>query len=211
MDVDDTKSTLFQIPLRPEEVTYFENPKNQPDYNPMNCGAVSGQLLGFVSKQTSEIMTEKGIGMGIEEWVQEFNRVSGSQEYSSELTTLAEVEKDLFPGCATLVLFTRSGAVGHYCVLAKDSKNNIYILDPQARMVISRGGFSEYFKQQLFTDFVFVIRTAPRTEDEHFSAYIDDILSSRLTSECRIAGKRKRSTRKRKTRSLRKRNTRKRR
>lgn len=210
MNVEENTSTLFQTQLRPEDVTFFENPANQPQYNPMNCGAVSGQLLGLVSKRSSEIMTAEKIGMGIQEWVDEFNKISDSPVYSHNLVTLRDIETSLFPGFATLVLFTRLDDLGHYCVVAKDSKNEIYILDPQSRIVVPSEKISEYFKEQSFTDLVYVIRTPPRTKEEHLSAYIDEILSSQL-SECRLGGKRKRSTRKRKTRSLRKRNTRKRR
>ena len=210
MEVQENTSTVFQAQLRPTDVKFFENPESQPRYNPMNCGAVSGQLLGIVSKSVSEEMTKQRIGVALDEWVNELNKLAGSQIYRKEPASLQTIRNSLFPGFATLALFTRIDNIGHYAVIAVGKDNNLYILDPQIRKVFKNDEITQYIQEGNLDGPIYILRTPPRTKSEHISAFIDDILAGHM-SACHLGGKRKRSTRKRKTRSLRKRNTRKRR
>lgn len=202
MEEEPIKSRLFQAELTPTDVKIFESPSNQPRMNPKNCAAVSAQLLGIVSKGVSESITAQYNATHIGEWVKELNRLSGAEVYSYELQHIHELKHELFLGFATLVLVTRLNGPGHFVVIAQDSHHNLYIIDPQAKLVSKNEEIEAYLKQFTLTDIVYVIKTPPRTKNEHISAYINDVLSARL-SQCRIGGKR--STRKRNTRLRRKR------
>lgn len=207
MEVEERKSTLFQTQLSNKDILYFRNPENQPAYNPMNCGAVSGQLLGIVSKKLAEKMTARMEGVYIQDWENDLNTAAGRRIYSIQQTNLVDIYNDLFDGFGTLVLFTRVGGPGHYCVLALGNDHELYLLDAQLRQVYKgKAAIEQYLQTQGLVGPMLVIRTIPKTKDEHINTFINDFLS-RHFSECRIGGKRKtRKTRKpRKPRSTRKR------
>ena len=204
MEVEERKSTLFQTQLSNRDIVYFRNPENQPAYNPLNCGAVSGQLLGIVSKTLAEKMTAGITGVYIQEWEDSLNKIAGKKIYHVEQTKLDEIYNDLFDGFGTLVLFTRAVGLGHYCVLASGNDHELYLLDAQTRQAYKgREAIEQYLQSQLLIGPTLVIRTIPKTKNEHIDTFIDDFLSRNL-AECRTGGKRK--TRKtRKLRSSRKR------
>ena len=209
MEVDETKSSLFQALLSPRDVRYFKNPESQPQYNPMNCAAVSGQLLGMIPSSTSEKMTVGMMGVHFQEWLNELNKAAGQEIYRSEQSSLDKLYNELFVGFGTLVLFTRPNVGGHYCVVTLGEDNNLYLLDPQKRKVFKNEEIPKYLQEQQLTGPIYVIKSVPRTKSPHISAFVEDILAGKL-SACRVGGKRKpRRTRKMRSRRTRIRRTRK--
>jgi hypothetical protein len=211
MEVEERKSSLFQTRLSKRDTAYFRNPDNQPAYNPLNCAAVSAQLLGIIPKSLAERMTARFEGAYIQEWEDALNYMAGKRIYRIQEAKMVDIYNDLFDGFATLVLFTRVNGPGHYCVLASGPDHELYLLDAQMREVYQgRGEIEPYLQRQRLDGPALVIRTTPKTKEEHVDTFINDVLSWQL-SQCRLGGKKKRTTRKRKMRSIRKRNTRKRR
>jgi len=218
-------SALFQVALTPADVKFFDNPSNQPeDLNEaINCGAVSGQLLGLYSKWTAEVMTEQRLASYKQEWITELNR-----EAEGKFTfTLADglgvdyrynvnldyVRRNLFTGYATLLMFDRVGVPGHSVVGAYDSSRNFYILDAQARRVYAEKDIPRYLIEQQFVSFsVITVEGVGLPKDAYISLYTNIALSGYLKSACALEGGRKRkrkSTRKLRSRRKRKNKTRK--
>ncbi len=137
----------------------------------MNCGAVTGQLLGLVSPKTANEMTQLQQGSYLGEWVDYASKVIGSPltihtEPITEFTRFFTYA--LFPGFGTLVLtLPVNDGVGHYFVVGKSNDNRIVILDPQTR----RGNLQpdEYFSQFSPPHKLFrvLFRDVPKTAKQH--------------------------------------------
>lgn len=204
-------SNVFQVPLTPSDVAFFENPKNQPIENAINCGAVSGQLLGLYSKETAEGMTELNIGITLEWWVDELNRVSKGSIVTYTLRNvlgIGYIEDHLFTNYATLVFLTRTGAAGHTVVGVYDKDRKFYILDPQKRMVYAKSEIPAYFAEESITGITLILANVQLPREVFDDIYINTFLSDKLLTGCKLGGKRKR-TRKSRLRRKRKNKTRK--
>ncbi len=139
-------SQLFQVPLGDRELQMFRSPAAQPAFNPRNCGAVSGQLLGLVTPEISNAMTQAEAGAYVDEWINHLSGILRKPLYSPE-TPIDLFQNfftnNLFPGFATLVAAHPVIGSGHFFVVAKSSDGQIMILDPQIRYGFRNS--SEYF------------------------------------------------------------------
>lgn len=187
MEVEPITSRLFQKHITPNDTKFFENPSNQPELNPMNCAAVSGQLLGIVSKKTSEEMTGKVIGTTLDEWIVAMDKL-GSNKYSYKAVDFATIQRELFWGYATLGFFTRTDGTGHVAVIVRYTDGNIYILDPQVRDVYVNEDIASFKHRGRYTDTIFVIYSDKAlTKEQYDNIFINDILSS-LLHQCNVRG-----------------------
>lgn len=172
-------SNLFQVPISPADVAMFKNPPSQPPSYPMNCGAVSGQLLRIVSDAESELMTQRRIGTTWGEWINYINtkKPAGVIEYRTAIVfnefetsrdSIRTIEPLLFPGFATLVSVHRTTRpAGHYFVLAKDAEGRTYILDPQIRHVVQSHQLQAYLELGKLDAHLITIKVnPPRTAHE---------------------------------------------
>lgn len=166
------RSSLFQIPIGERDLKLFQTPSNQPPNYPLNCGAVTAQLLGLVSPETANEMTFRQQGIYIQEWTAYASASFGSP-VTSYIYPIASFDalfaESLLPGFATLVL-TLPGVgkgLGHYFVVGKTPVGRLVILDPQVR----RGFLNStaYFQQfsPPHTSFLVLRRNTPRTGAEH--------------------------------------------
>lgn len=180
-------SVLFQTPLGPSDLRIFRTPSAQPELNPKNCGAVTGQLLGLVTPGMSQEMTEKEEGVMIAEWI-DFAKAVLHMKIGYKIHPLDTFEtvfqSQLFPGFGTLVLALGKGErFGHYFVVTKSKDGKLAIVDPQLR----KGFFnaSEYFSlmQPTPSSFYVLLRDSPKTPAQHESDYIDGFLANNL-KEC---------------------------
>lgn len=180
-------SALFQTLLGPRDLRMFRTPSTQPEFNPKNCGAVTGQLLGLVTPRKAEEMTEQTQGVMIAEWIDFAKNVLhmdiGYQLHSIDTFTTI-FQSQLFHGFGTLVLAIGKGETfGHYFVVAKSKDGQLAIVDPQLR----KGFFnlSEYFSliKPTPSSFYVLIRDTPKTSAQHESDYIDGFLANNL-SQC---------------------------
>lgn len=166
-------SSLFQVRLNDSDLRVFQSPKSQSLFNPKNCGAVTGQLLGLVTPKIADEMTQLQRGVFLDEWESYVSSVLGNPVRHVE-QDIAEFEsyfrRYLLPGFGSIVLtLPLSQQFGHYFVVAKSIDERIVILDPQIR----RGYFvmNEYFSQLKPPPgkFIVLLRNAPRTATQHIS------------------------------------------
>lgn len=200
-----THSILFQVPLEKRDIRAFTNPLNQ-GRNPMNCGAVSTQLLRIIPKALSEHLSVSNTPTSMNDWLAYMNIRSKNAAYyipdaSPDATHAIDmIRENLFEGFATLVGVTRvlpSGqpGVGHFFVLASLRPGLFYLLDPQVQFSTNAAGISKYLHDlQLNGEVVVVLTSDPHTRQEFDSDYIDHFLPDLLTSECSIKGGKRRRT-----------------
>jgi hypothetical protein len=181
-------SQLFQVRLNDLDLKMFKSPETQPKFNPKNCGAVTGQLLGVVSQKASNEMTEKKLGLTTNEWTTYIQSVIGSPvqftyEYISKF--VPTFQKSLLPGFGTFVVVLPEQGIGHAFVVAKDLSGRLLFLDPQIR----KGFYSinEYFSNRSLEPrrFAIIIHPNPKTAKEH-----DDIAIGFLANalaQCNIS------------------------
>lgn len=207
------QSTLFQVPLEKRDLDSFRTPMNQQVENPMNCGAVSTQLLHIIPKAVVEQLSKENTPTSVDQWVSYMNkRTPTKTEYYSDSTrdiahAFDVLQTQLFEGFATLVGITRVSPegemlLGHFFVVVKLRPGNFYLLDPQIRMGTDANGIMKYLEEQQLNGEVVVIATnEPQTRGDFQTDYIDRFLPDLLTTECSIKGgrKKRRMTRRRKT------------
>lgn len=185
MEVEPIRTQLFQKRITPNDTKFFENPSTQPELNPMNCAAVSGQLLGIVSKKTAEEMTDKAIGKTLDEWILAMNKL-GSTKYSAKDVDFNTIYNQLFLGYATIGFFTRTDGTGHAAVIVRYTDGNTYILDPQVRDVYVNEDIVNFKRRGNYTDRIFVLYSnTPLTKEEYDTIFAEDILSA-LVHQCNI-------------------------
>lgn len=164
-------SFLFQVPLNERDLKIFRSPKSQPPFNPRNCGAVTGQLLGLVSPTTADQMTQLKQGVYPAEWVDYINNTIGNTLDFKRYNIGAFqsfFEKNLFPGFGTiLAIYPKGFQGGHWFVMAKTLDNRLIVLDPQRRM-----GYYDipaYFSSGSFTpvEFLVFLRETQRTPKQY--------------------------------------------
>jgi hypothetical protein len=210
-------SQLYQVQLKKTDVEYFKNPQNQPSTNPMNCGAVTAQLLGIVTPLQSEAMTSLTLGTFTSDWEGAFSRFGMMDTRGKRVAVtsyrmrnasqgIQTVERNLFRGFATPVLALRRTGVGHYFVVAKSKEDELYILDAQQRFVArGREVIGRYIHtNQLDGDFLVFQTDRELTPSDYISAYVSGPLAANLSYT--ISGGKKRRKTKR-TRSHRRRIT----
>ena len=184
-------SSLFQVRITDRNLTGFVTPSSQPRIAPMNCAAVSGQLLGLISPGTADEMTRLGQGRPVEEWADHASKVIGSPvtihtQPATEFTRFFAFA--LFPGFATLMLsLPTQNSIGHYVVVGKRLDGNIVILDPQKR----RGyvTVNEYFPRfsPPHTRFLVLFRDAPKTLQQHERDALS--FSAPMMDQCKISSR----------------------
>jgi hypothetical protein len=153
----------------------FRSPEAQPAFNPKNCGAVTGQLLGLVTSKTANEMTKLGQGSYPEEWVNYISTTVGSPVKLKvyPFSTLESFfQANLFPGFGTSIAMYPESGSGHWFIVAKSRENRLVILDPQTRKgyfdvqsYVSTGGWVP-------TRFFVFLRNTPRSEKEHDADYL---------------------------------------
>ena len=187
-------SRLFQVKLNDRDMKVFRTPSAQPFINPVNCGAVTAQLLGLVTPETANQMTRDVEGAVADEWVLFLSRVLQTnivaEEYNRDEFE-AFFDHALFPGFATVVLLLPNDKDGHYVVVGKSQAGVLVILDPQSRI-----GYFNVDDVYSFTTFVVFNRDFPRTSYQHETDYIDFL--AEIFSKCKLnGGKRRRKTKRR--------------
>lgn len=182
-------SSLFQVRLNDADLRVFRSPQAQPAFNPTNCGAVAGQLLGLVTPKIANEMTQLEQGVFLDEWKKYVSSVLGNpvtnlpqdiSKFESFFNT------NLFPGFGTLVLTTSPPTnIGHYFVVAKSLDKRLVILDPQIRRGFFR--FSDFLK--ILTPspdtFYVLVRDSPRTTKQHENDYLAFL--SKALETCNIS------------------------
>lgn len=202
MFTEDATSNLFQLQLNDRDTRMFTNPPNQPANNPINCGAVTAQLLGLITPTVAEEMTARREGVMINGWVKTLNAMINPQKLTAviegmTIDTLTNLQNRLFPGFATFVLATRLDpatnmeTIGHYFVIAR-TETNIYLIDPQIRRTFTGPDqIVQYLLEEGLTGNLYSLHLQPPlTKSEHSSLYIEHFLADNL-SRCRTGGKRK--------------------
>ena len=206
-------STLFQVPLEKRDIQSFSTPMNQHVENPMNCGAVSTQLLRMIPKAFSEELSKQNTPTTVDNWAQYMNTLVSDPTYyridsvSDISFAIGILRERLFEGFATLIGITRrapSGEqpVGHFFVLANLRPGTFYLIDPQIQFSTDSNGVADYMRNNALNGDVYVITTRePHTRDEFQSQYVDHFLSNLVTFECSIGARRtkRRTTRRRKS------------
>ena len=162
------------------------SPISQPEVNPMNCGAVAGQLLKLVTPEAAETMTITGKGMYITQWLKHTSELIGQQ---TDIITIDIrmfddfFTKMLFPGFATFVgSYNPITNTGHFFVVGRFLNGQLVILDPQLR----KGYINivNYFKENRPYDTLLV---AIRIKDKQTSAFYDafsQYLMKNIESTC---------------------------
>lgn len=163
-------SSLFQVRMNDADLRVFRSPLTQPSFNPKNCGAVTGQLLGLVTPNVSNQMTELSQGVFLEEWETYVSSVLDNPVKRIE-QDISKFESffnaNLFPGFGTLVLTLSTISFGHYFVVAKSVDGRLVILDPQLRV----GYFSFAKYKTIFpnppTRFIVLLRNSALSASQH--------------------------------------------
>jgi hypothetical protein len=189
---------------------YFQSPESQPQINPRNCGAVTGQLLGLVGSKIANEMTMLMQGTYPAEWT---NYVSTALNDNVTLNYYQiegighSLKHELFPGFGTMVGIAPDEGHGHWFVVGKRLDNQaLVILDPQIRKGFL--DFPSYFATGNFIPIKFAVflRTSPKTEQQHF---LDGLtfgsLQCSMQPDVEMQGARRRKRRKTKRRLVAKR------
>lgn len=187
---------LFQLPLTESDVSRFKNPDTQPLVGAINCGAVSAQLIGIVTRGISTDITSAERGMYIQEWVDSMNEAAGFAAYSWNIgSKVGPLFDNLFNGHATMVLVDAPAVgVGHYFVIARDNDGIPYVLDPQAALLgnehaVFQGEekIEEYLASGGLTGNAWVFTTEkPMTVSEHMSLYTASTLATLFDRICSV-------------------------
>jgi hypothetical protein len=194
MDIEHTDVFLFQVPFTKKDLDRFRAPDSQPAVNPVNCGPVSGQLLGIITRALSNQLTVARRGMTLAEWEYEISNVLNSQvegSIKSPADGPSYFLQKLFPGHATMVIYNRGGGqLGHAFVVAKTMEDRLYILDAQSREVYEDD--KDYYRvlggdPVNITVFLF---TEPKTKSEIEKQQIDYLTKS-MSELCIKGGTRK--------------------
>lgn len=160
------------------DLKIFKTPKNQPISNPTNCGAVTAQLLGLVTPEIAEIMTQEKQGLWIPEWEhylsEKLEQPVRAVEYPRNQLE-PYLSRKLFDGFATPVLFLPEERFGHYMVVGKS--NQLVFLDAQKRF----GSFSLDYPAETFIVFE---RSTARTAKQHETDYINFLTF--FLAQCKI-------------------------
>lgn len=153
------------------DLRVFRSPSAQATFNPKNCAAVSGQLLGLVTPKIANEMTQLEQGVFLDEWENYVSNVIDNpvKHLEQDMTKFESFfNANLFPGFGTLVLalpFTAN--YGHYFVVAKSLDKRLVILDPQLRVGYFR--LTDY-KTNFATPptrFLVLLRKSPLPPNQH--------------------------------------------
>lgn len=179
-------SSLLQIRITNEQLRGFVSPIAQPDVNPMNCGAVAGQLLKLVTPDLANTMTMSGMGMYVSEWVQHTSGLVKKQTYGidRDIRTFGDFFVSmLFPGFATLVgTYNPVTNTGHFFVIGRFLNGHLVILDPQLR----KGYLNilNYFRENRPYDTRFVAIVMEKQQPAAFYDAFSKYLSESVESSC---------------------------
>lgn len=161
--------------MNDSDLRVFRSPESQPKFNPTNCGAVAGQLLGLVTPKTADEMTQLKQGGILSDWISYISKTLEQPVtyFQEDITSFQSFfMKYLFPGFATIVVTVPIENYGHSFIVAKSADNRLVILDPQLRT----GYFdiSQYFTKVLPSHrrFLVFIRDTPRTAKQHETDYM---------------------------------------
>ena len=205
MNVERTEVTLFQLPLSDRDIARFRTPISQgfASGRPMNCGAVSGSLLGILTSEETEHLTRQGIQAFSAQdanWADYLNTIiNRTGFYQSRETTWTQVYDNLFENYGTIVGGSREDDVGHYFVIRRTGAGEVEALDPQSRSVYTGMSLIEgYIADQGFTrQPVAFFSEEPQTLKQINDSFIDYFLANQF-AKCKLGGQRKRQTRRKK-------------
>lgn len=211
MNLEQTYVTLFQLPLNDRDIARFRTPIRQGFASgaPMNCGAVSGSLLGILTSEETEHLTQQGIeapSAYAEGWVAYLNRlVEKPGFYEVRQTGWTEIYNDLIQNHGTIVLGTRGEDIGHYFVVRRTSLGELEILDPQSKtMYTGMPSIEGYLAETgLTTEPLAFFSREPQTQQQINDLFVNYFLSNSLV-KCRITGGQKKRQTRRKKRHTRK-------
>lgn len=163
-------SSLFQVKLNDSDLRLFTSPESQPAFDPKNCGAVTGQLLGLVSSKVANEMTIFRQGVYPDEWINYISSTIGSKvtfKYQSISKLQSFFDKALFPGFGTILAIYPKEGSGHWFVMAKTIDNRLVALDPQVRQWYT--SIESYFKTGSWVPYKFGVfyRDRIRTQPQH--------------------------------------------
>lgn len=168
-------SKLFQVRLNQRDTRLFRTPESQPTEHPINCGAVSGLLLGLITPKLANELTQLERGQTATEWETYLSASTETPIHFNiiETTRMEHFFRDnLFPGFATFVAVLPAEQYGHAVVVAKSQDNRLAILDPQWKKVyMTFQSFLDSLPFSTKTVGVF-LRDAPRTPKQHETDYM---------------------------------------
>ncbi len=171
-------SSLLQIRMTNYQLRGFTSPISQPIVNPLNCGAVTGQLLKLVTPTVANNMTILGLGKFVQEWIDHTTGLLPQPTHATDFDIRAFkalFTKMLFPGFGTFVgTYSPLTKEGHFFVVGKFLNGQLVVLDPQLRKGYLN--IENYFQENrpLDTHFI-VIETKTknsRTYYDKFSKYL---------------------------------------
>jgi len=205
MNVERTSVKLFQLPFTDRDIARFRTPIRQGFASgaPMNCGAVSGSLLGILTSEETERLTREGIDAPSAydtAWVTYLNNIVEQRDfYESRETTWNEIYDDLIENYGTIVLGTRGEDIGHYFVMRRTFTGDVEIVDPQTRTVYTgMPSIERYLAESgLTSNPIAFFSREPQTQTQINDLFADYFLSNALL-KCKLGGQRKRQTRRKK-------------
>lgn len=179
-------SPLLQIRITNEQLRGFVSPISQPKDNPMNCGAVTGQLTKLVSPQVAETMTITGEGKYVPQWVKHTTQLVGQQTnaifYDIRIFNGFFMDR-LFPGFATFVgSYDPVTNTGHFFVVGRFVNGQLVILDPQIRKGYLN--IESYFKENRPNDTQLVAIILEKEQPLAFYDAFSNYLSENVESTC---------------------------
>ena len=180
-----TASDLFQLPFDERDVACYRRPGSQPKKEPMNCGAVSGNLLRLLTMKESEELTKKGAkapSAYVENWPVFLKNTlqSGDVDFKTEnVSDIPAISRFLFSGHATIVFGRRSGS-GHVFVLRRIDENHVEILDPQSLERFD--AMEEYIRKEQFFSYIAIFFTKPLTPSQISNIHLEGVLSKNIAS-----------------------------
>lgn len=166
-------SALLQVRMTNEQLQGFVTPISQPAVNPMNCTAVTAQLLKLITPAMATYLTSSDIQPYTQEWADYASTLLRKKTYieGSPLTpqTFAKMWAHLFPGFGTFVI-TSDEQSAHAFVVGRFLDGTPVILDPQIRK--GYFNFEKYFQENRPNDqYIQVIRTEYLNSKEYYDSF----------------------------------------
>lgn len=194
-------SQLFQVPIKDDDLNMFRSPVAQPEFNPRNCGGVSGQLLGLVTPKKANQMTQSEQGIFIADWANHISSIIRTPLYSVEKSIdLFEnfFMNNLFPGFATLVVTYPAEGSGHFFVIAKSIDNQLVFLDAQIRRGFRNKieYFNKFARPPAKFQVIFHEGSIPISQHKQYSDTILRIVITDCSNDVEMSGGKRKKQRK---------------
>jgi hypothetical protein len=164
----DDFSIILTRPISDDMINSWSNPDKT---NPLNCVPCVALFFGFINQTTFNYFNELVRNRGMNE--KEINTFF-SNLLSEDLTKVIAVHyvPDLYDEMPTnhgiMLFIIRSNDTKHACILAKDSNNEIVMIDPQIqKAIIGRENVNNYFEtDQVVRAFVLTTKAETGTNQE---------------------------------------------